>query len=292
MRRWVVTMCAVTALLAAVLRPAAALHPARDFMAVAHRGGASLAPENTIAAFRNGADVLAGLPHGREAWLEMDVQATSDGHLVVIHDDKLDRTTDCTGRVNATTLSQIATCNAAEAWPSFGFQPVPSLRDVMKTAMEAVPQWRLMVELKNIPGESNFDALGMTLASKLVSLVAQTGFPKQNLIVQSFWPPSLDAVESLDPQITTLLLTTSTLPGAPDGVGFTLVENAGFSAVRGYEYAGPDADAFDVTAEGVAIAHQLGRRVVVWTVDDSLVIERLKAAGVDGIMSNDPRLLL
>ena len=72
--------------------------PGRSYLAgspllIAHRGGAKLAPENTLAAFRRAVDVWEA------DMLELDVRATSDGEIVVIHDATVDRTTDGTGEV-------------------------------------------------------------------------------------------------------------------------------------------------------------------------------------------------
>src|SRR3546814_17199025 len=72
----------------------------------AHRGGAAYAPENTMTAFANAARL------GVDA-LEMDTQLTADGELVVIHDDTLDRTTNCSGSVGAIKLTAISACASA-----------------------------------------------------------------------------------------------------------------------------------------------------------------------------------
>jgi glycerophosphoryl diester phosphodiesterase len=99
--------------------PAAAV-AAADVVVSAHRGGAAYAPENTMSAFRNA--VRLGVDQ-----LEGDVQLTADGRLVLLHDDTLDRTTDCTGVVLDTTSAEIAACDAAHWW-----SPGPSVtvRDV------------------------------------------------------------------------------------------------------------------------------------------------------------------
>src|SRR5215212_3812774 len=72
---------------------------------IAHRGGSTSAPENTLAAFRN------AITQGAD-WLEFDVQMTKDGALVVIHDETVDRTTDGTGAVAEMTLEQIRRLDA------------------------------------------------------------------------------------------------------------------------------------------------------------------------------------
>jgi glycerophosphoryl diester phosphodiesterase len=72
---------------------------------IAHRGGAGLAPENTLEGFREGLRVGAGA-------LELDVHTTADGHVVVIHDATVDRTTDSTGTVREMTLAELKRLDA------------------------------------------------------------------------------------------------------------------------------------------------------------------------------------
>src|SRR5215203_3240073 len=72
---------------------------------IAHRGGAEIAPENTLEGFREGLRVGAGV-------LELDVHTTADGHVVVIHDAVIDRTTDGTGAVWEMTLAELKRLDA------------------------------------------------------------------------------------------------------------------------------------------------------------------------------------
>ncbi|MBI2168159.1 MAG: hypothetical protein HYU28_01470 [Actinobacteria bacterium] len=277
----------VLSVLLATLAPSVATAPratAADAPVVyAHRGGAAIAPENTLGAFRQ-AHALFGADG---VWLELDAQRTSDGELAVIHDATLDRTTPCEGNVIAHTLAQVQLCDASEVRPGWGsFEPVPSLRQVFTEGKAA--GWRLMVELKNIPGEPDFDPTGAASATELLTLLDETDFPKSDLLVQSFFPTSLDQIELADPTIRTVLLTTSQLPGAPPGAGFTLAENAAYAVARGYEVSAPDDATLDLRAETVATAHALGRLVVPWTIDTTARAEALAVMGVDGIITNDP----
>lgn len=249
----------------------------------AHRGGAALYPENTLGAFRAAHDRFPGV------WLELDVQLARDGVLVVIHDQSLDRTTDCSGAVADRTSAELAGCNAAEirpGWPSF--EPVPTLRAVL--AEGASRGWRLLVELKNIPGERNFEPAGERAALALLQDVHATGFPRERIAVQSFFPTSLDQIE-LRSSIATALLTTSQLPHAPPGGGFYATENGVYATARGYEITAPDHTSPDLGASTVAAIQALGRRVVVWTVNDPAVIDRVIGWGVDGIISDRPDLV-
>jgi glycerophosphoryl diester phosphodiesterase len=271
-------------LLVALVSPMGA-HAAPAPVVYAHRGGAGIAPENTMAAFRKSARLYGH----RGVWLEMDVQLTSDGVLVVLHDDSLDRTTNCTGTVIEKTAAEVTACDASRGFPGWQRpEPVPTLEQVLVEGRRR--GWRLSVEIKNIPGEANFDAVGTTVAGALVDLVQQTRFPVGRLVVQSFWPASLEAVERDAPAIPTALLTTSQLPGAPAGVGFTVLSNALFATARSYEVVSPDESSLDLGADSVAAARALGRQVVVWTVDDPARMTEIAAFGVDGIITNRPDL--
>ena len=225
----------------------------------------------------------------RGVWLELDTQLTSDGVLVVMHDDSLDRTTNCTGNVIERTAAEVTACDASgsfEGWTRR--EPVPTLEQVLREGRHR--RWRLSIELKNIPGEANFDPAGTAAASALVDVVARTRFPTARLVVQSFWPASLDAVERSAPTLATALLTTSQLPGAPPGVGFTVGSNALFATARGYEVVSPDEASVDLGTETVDAAQALGRQVVVWTIDDPVRMAQVAAFGVDGIITNRPDL--
>lgn len=254
---------------------ARAMHPVRAIDVYAHRGGAGLAPENTLGAFRAAHEAWGA----RGVWLEMDTQLAADGELVVIHDATLDRTTDCSGNVLAKTSVELASCDATETWPAWPFEPVPTMRAVLAEGAEA--GWRILVELKNIPYEPNFDATGRAAAAELVALLAETGFPAERIAVQSFFPTSLDQIELMRPDVATALLTTSE-------VGFLATENAAYATARGYEIVAPDDGAPDLSADTVAQARALGRRVVVWTVNEPDAIARAMGWGVDGIISDRP----
>jgi glycerophosphoryl diester phosphodiesterase len=288
MRRALAVGLATAMLLLASFSAGAAGAP----LLIAHRGGAGLWPENTMGAFRNAHALFstAGVP----GWIELDTQFTSDKVLVVIHDATLDRTTDCTGPVVQKTAAVVTQCDADP--DPLVFDPVPTLAQVLAVGVTA--GWRLVVEIKDIPGEPGFDADCTELADALTSVVNAAGFPAQNVIVQSFWPLCLDRLERRAPTIATLLLTSSStvndLAGlvTPVPLGFTLTANIVFATLRGYEYSAPDQDTIDLIGPVVTVAHVLGRRVVVWTVDDVARMQQLAAIGVDGIISDRPDLLV
>jgi glycerophosphoryl diester phosphodiesterase len=97
----------------------------QDFLIIAHRGASSYAPENTLAAFDLALQM--GARH-----LELDVHLTRDDHLIVIHDDTVDRTTNGTGPVAGQTLAALQTLDAG-AWfgEAFAGARIPTLADVL-----------------------------------------------------------------------------------------------------------------------------------------------------------------
>lgn len=291
----VLALCAALAALdAAALPLAEAPAPAGRPLVSAHRGGAAYAPENTLAAFRNA--VRLGVDQ-----VETDAQLTADGVLVLIHDDTLDRTTDCSGTVISKTFAQIAACDAA-FWFSPG-QPttapnadaphplrgrgivVPAAAELfayLRGLGAAAPE--LSIEIKDIPGESNFDAAGRTVAAALVPLLQRHGL-QSTTIVQSFWPPALEEVRRLDPSIRTQLLTTS-------ATGQTAYEGLAYVTARGHDVVAPNFDAPDFDATFVWVAQAAGKAVIPWTVDRRGDLEAVAAMRVDGIISNFPACLL
>ena len=108
---------------------------------VAHRGLAEGMPENTLAAFRQ--SVERGL-----AIIEIDVRTTRDGFLVILHDETLDRTTDCTGHLAGFKLERMRSCDAG--WPSHPGERIPTLAEALDFARDRPA--RLLLDIK--PGTS------------------------------------------------------------------------------------------------------------------------------------------
>jgi glycerophosphoryl diester phosphodiesterase len=125
----------------ACLAATSAAAPPNKVTIVAHRGLAEGLPENTLAAFersiQRGIDVI-----------ELDVRTTRDGHLVIHHDETLDRTTDCTGQLDGSSLARIKSCDAG--WPSHPGEQIPTLAETLVFA-RARPV-RLLLDIK--PGTS------------------------------------------------------------------------------------------------------------------------------------------
>jgi glycerophosphoryl diester phosphodiesterase len=276
----------------------------RRVLNMAHQGGEIEAPSNTLFAFKTakekGSDVL-----------ELDVHATADGELVVIHDATVDRTTNGSGRIDRMTLEQVKALDAAYWFvpdcgtchgrpeadyayrgfatgarpipPELGaFEPndfkVPTLREVL----EAFPRDFINIEIKATAPETR------PYEAELAALLREYG-RSTDTIVASFHDQAVEAFKLHAPEV-------STAPGTAETAAF-------WSSSQGSAPGAPlphhHALQVPVEFEGLTIltpdfvkdAHANGLAVHVWTINDRPTMERLIEIGVDGIMSDRPTLL-
>ena len=232
---------------------------------VAHRGASVSEPENTIRAFE------AAIEAGADA-VEFDVRVTADGHAVVIHDADVSRTTDGTGLVRQMTLSKLKGLRIEGARART--ERIPTLAETLECLSGRAAA---DVEIKNIPGEPDFDAdreLAAEAAAGAVS--AFDGY----VLFSSFNPSAIGRVRQIDPGAITGLLV------APGADPLAALE---FAAEMGHVWVLPEAGA--IVAAGaayVAQAHASGLRVGTWVVDDVDRAVSLMRAGVDAVATNDP----
>ncbi len=222
-------------------------------LSIGHRGNSLFAPENTVSAFvacSNKADLV-----------ELDVQVSSDGALVIMHDATVDRTTDGTGSVSALTLAQLKTFDAG-SWFSTNFvgERIPTLEESLAAIL---PGMTPLMEQKA--------GTAVQYVDELRRLNAVT-----NVVLQSFTLSFLQAVHTLEPAIPLCLL------GSADLTATTLTNamNAGARTVAW--------ERTKVTATEVSLVHSLGMKLFIWTVDSPMEIQSFIDLGVDGIISDNP----
>lgn len=150
----------------------------------AHRGCSQLYPENTLLAFEKAAAVqnLTGI--------ELDIQITKDGELVVIHDERVDRTTEGIGFVRDYTLSQLKKLHIyADSYPS---QMIPTMNEVFDMLEQKLKTgFRLNIELKN--GIFPYDGM----EEKIVELVHKRGL-QEAVVYSTFYAKSLEKLRKAD----------------------------------------------------------------------------------------------
>lgn len=245
----------------------------RRKLVFAHRGGAKLAPENTMAAFANGVAL------GSDG-LECDVHLSKDGVPVVIHDKTLDRTTNATGPVAAQTAAELAEIDAGYRFPgadgSFPFRArgigVPRLEEVLRTFANVL----VIIEMKQ--GEP-------ALANAVAELVKRFS-AVDRVCVGSFYSSGLDVLRSVAPDIATSASEIEArwtlyrswcrwpLRSPRPYCAFQVPEQAGRLRV--------------ISPAFLHQAHRDRARVDVWVVDAAEDMRRLFASGVDGVITDRP----
>ena len=224
---------------------------------IAHRGASARFPENTLKAF--GAAIDAGAQ-----MCELDLQVASDGALMVIHDETVERTTDGRGAVRSMTLAELKRLDAGVRFGvEFTGERIPTLEEVM-----AFTEGRcaLNIEIKNAgagPKACELIVARRALASAMVS---------------SFDWDALAVVRHFEPRVRLGLLG-SQWPARMVGAACELQA----------ESINPRSDI--VTEDLCIAAHERNLSVYAWTVDEPDEMRRLIAFGVDGIMTNYPERL-
>lgn len=215
----------------------------------AHRGVSSEFPENTIEAF--GAARFRGA-HG----VELDARRLLDADLAVHHDARL-----ADGR----------------ALVELRVDELPPLVPTLEAALDACSGLVVNVELKNLPGEPDFDPESH-LADLVVAELGRLGVG-ETILISSFNLGSIERVHELDPTLATgwLLADLEDLE--------SLLDRAVESGVWAVH-----PPVTRTSAAFIAAAHDRGLRVNTWTVDDPIRIEQLLRDGVDGIITNDPAM--
>lgn len=250
----------------------------KGIIVIAHRGGAQRRPENTLAAFEHavaiGADVL-----------EMDLRATADGSIVVLHDATVDRTTDGRGRVDALTLAELRKLDAGYRWTNDGGRThpfrghgirIPTLEEVFLR----LPAQRLNLEMKRVEP---------VLAQPLCALIRRSGMT-QRVLVASMDVATIEAFRRTCPEVATSMSRTEALT-------FFGLQRARLDAVYS-----PPVQALQVpyffgdslvpTPEFIAAARRKNFKLQVWTINDDERMRELIGLGVDGIVTDRPDRLL
>lgn len=231
---------------------------------IAHRGASGYAPENTFAAFDIAADMNADL-------IELDVQLTKDGHIAVIHDDKVDRTTDGSGFVKDFTLKELQALDAG-SWfgPEFKGERIPSLEEVMKRYH---PNIGLLIELKGHASQIGLEkAVGQMLGRYSFSI---------HHIVQSFSIKSIQTFHEMYPSVPTAIITRPSL-----GM-FSRNQLNAYKSVANYV----NIKYTRLNRFLISSAHKNGLKVFAWTVRNQKTAAKLQDMAVDGIVTDYPDLI-
>jgi glycerophosphoryl diester phosphodiesterase len=239
-----------------------------SFTIIAHRGASAYFPENTLSAFQGAIAMQADM-------LELDVQLTSDGEVVVFHDEKISRCTNGRGRIADHTLAGLTKLDAG-SWFSKAFagEKIPTLIDVLKVCKDKIA---VNIEIKT---EAVTDDATDGIEEKCLRIVDQTGM-QDHVVFSSFDPRALRHLRQINPLVSVSVLF------EPGHYGSRLPSQI--------------VDALGADAFNCAFKELTPRRLAdlkshaipfnVYTVNDEKTMMRLLAWEASGIFTNHPDVL-
>lgn len=235
-------------------------------LAIAHRGFSGTAPENTLAAFKRAMDVGSNM-------IELDVHLSRDGHVVVIHDDTLKRTTGGMGKVVDFSLQELKQLDAGKWFGSrFSGEKIPTLKEVLELTRGKIP---IHIELK----EGDLGRYTVTdLADRSLEEVEKAGALDQ-VLFGSFSLSAIDRIREKHPRLPVALICNKPWNLSQDATGGRPISILSSSAKV-------------LNPTNAAKARQQGMKVFVWTLDLEEQIEHFLNVGVDGIVTNHPDRLI
>ena len=221
---------------------------------IAHRGYSSVFPENTLASFAGALDIGVD-------YIELDVQLSKDGEVVILHDDSLQRTTGVEGTTADFTCEELKELDAG-SWfdASFAGEKLPTLREALELIKNT--ECRVYLELKDIGEKEGFE-------EAVLEIVNECGMTEQ-CVFASFRYEYLEHFKELDENLQVLYNTSS--------------ENTNLPEEFPADYYGLSVKI--ITQEHVNAIHEAGGKVYVWTVNTPEQMREMQAMGVDGIVTN------
>ncbi|GAA2777271.1 glycerophosphodiester phosphodiesterase [Streptomyces rameus] len=266
--------------------------PQHSIQVVAHRGASEDAPEHTLAAYRK------AMEDGADA-LECDVRLTADGHLVCVHDRRVNRTSNGRGAVSALELADLATLDfgswkTREAWrgrdeePDWEHRPedreetsVLTLERLLELIADAGRRVELAIETKHPTRWAGQVEERLLTLLKRFGLDAPASAAESPVRIMSFSARSLHRVRAAAPTLPTVYLMQFVSPRLRDG-----------RLPAGVHIAGPSIRIVRNHPSYVQRLKRAGHQVHVWTVNEPEDVDLCLELGVDAIITNRPRAVL
>lgn len=241
-----------------------------------HRGGAKWRPESTVKTFR---ELVTLWP---EVMLECDVRMTKDGHIVVIHDGKVDRTTNGTGVVAEMTLAEVQALDAGHDWSRDGGETFPYRGKgyqvpTLAEALAVAPENNWLVEIK--------DQKGIDVA-RVIAEIEKAGMVDRVLLA-SFNPELMAIAEALNPNVATCFDSTSrkgvvaALRSDGRWNDYTPVDDVFTLSYR-------NLTSYDITEADFATIQAKGTPICAYVINDAPTIRKLLDLGVQSMLTDRP----
>ncbi|MFE8944053.1 glycerophosphodiester phosphodiesterase [Streptomyces sp. NPDC007856] len=264
----------------------------RSVQVVAHRGASEDAPEHTLAAYKK------AIEDGADA-LECDVRLTADGHLVCVHDRRVNRTSNGRGAVSALELADLAALDfgswkTRESWhgrveePDWEHRPedreetsVLTLERLLELVADAGRRVELAIETKHPTRWAGQVEERLLTLLKRFGLDAPTSAAESQVRIMSFSARSLHRVRAAAPTLPTVYLVQFLTPRLRDG-----------RLPAGVRIAGPSIRIVRNNPAYVERLQRAGHRVHVWTVNEPEDVDLCVELGIDAVITNRPHAVL
>ena len=228
---------------------------------IAHRGFSGKYPENTMLAFEKAIEAGAD-------GIEFDVHFSKDGELVIIHDERIDRTTDGKGFVVDYTYDELSRFDASATFTGvYGFNKIPTLREYFEL-VKPIDGFITNIELKT--GVNEYPGI----EKAVYELIKEFGLEKR-IIISSFNHYSVMRFKEIAPEIVCGYLT-----------GDWVYNFGEYTKTRGVECVHPRFNSLN--SQSVAEIKSNGIRINTWTVNDEDEVKRLYNLGTDAVITNFP----
>ncbi|HZY10610.1 MAG TPA: glycerophosphodiester phosphodiesterase family protein [Bacteroidota bacterium] len=244
------------------------LTPIRFPIIVAHRGSSRHAPENTLAAFRQAMD------DGADA-IELDVHLSKDGQVIVIHDDRLERTTNGHGRVGDYTLDELRQFSSGEWFhKKFFSEKIPTLTEVFELV---TGQIGINIEIKYTKRRTE----PKLIVERCIEIISRFKAFK-SVLISSFHYPLLQLAKRIDPSIVSGLLYHPVRHFRKSPIKLAKAARAQYLLLA----------TSTIRKKIVTDAHDRNLLVGVYTVNSVRNLRRVRTAGVDSIYTDTPSTIL
>lgn len=247
-------------------------------LVIAHRGGSELWPENTLVAFHAAAEMGVDI-------LEMDIHSTSDGILVVIHDEEVDRTTDGSGEVSGMTLKEIKALDAGHSWTSdkgltYPFRgqgvEIPTLEEVFVE----LPGAHMNIEIKQAEPPITVQFCEMVRRYSMQERVLAASFDPGTLVDFRRECPEVASSATSD-EIRMLYILSR--------AGLGAIYRTPAQALQIPEYSG---NTYVLNPRLVSAAQAKNLQMHAWTINEVADMRRMVNTGLDGLITDYPDRML
>jgi glycerophosphoryl diester phosphodiesterase len=251
-------------------------------LVIAHQGGDDVRPGDTLPAFQHAVDIGADV-------LEMDAHITRDGHIVLMHDERVDRTTNGTGLIEEMTLEELKKLDTAFQWTPDGGQTYPYRGQgvtvpTLEELFQKFPRMRYVIEIKKSQ---------IPIDKPLCELVRKYGM-QNKVMVASFHDEAMANFRATCPEV-------ATSASRSEVTAFVLLSKLFWTGfLRSPQFQSLQVPYETKESFGIPImtrwfmeqAHARNVRIEPWTVDDPELMKEHISWGVDGIITDDPELML